>query len=107
MGTLTQVFGWVIAVFLGLLELLILFWLWRNPRVLEGLISEPGKDKASLSRFQFLVFTFVIAMSFYLIVISATPPAFPEVPAGVWGLLGVSGGSYVVSKGIQLGRGTP
>lgn len=26
---------------------------------------------------------------------------FPEVPGSVWTLLGISGGSYLISKGIQ------
>lgn len=52
-----------------------------------------------MSRFQLLIFTFVIAMSLFLMV--ANNMKFPEIPNGVWALLGISGGSYVVSKGIQ------
>jgi hypothetical protein len=106
MSTLMLVFGWLVAVFFGLLELSILLWLWRDPSRLNGLISEIGSGaggpaKASLSRFQFLVFTFVIGMSFFLIVVGNSPLRFPQVPSGVFALLGVSGGAYVVSKGIQ------
>jgi hypothetical protein len=110
MSTLMLVFGWLVAVFFGLLELLILLWLWRDPNRLNGLINEVGSGaggaaKASLSRFQFLVFTFVIGMSFFLIVVGNSPLRFPEVPSGVFALLGVSGGAYVVAKGIQKAPG--
>jgi hypothetical protein len=47
------------------------------------------------------VFTFVIAASL-LVVLGADPPASPtESPAGVFALLGLNAGSYVVLKGIQ------
>jgi len=43
-------------------------------------------------------------MSLLLLVIaniSEEKITFPDVPTGIWALLGISGGSYVVSKGIQ------
>ncbi|PIC01266.1 hypothetical protein [Caulobacter sp. X] len=55
--------------------------------------------KASLSRFQFLIFTFVVAGLFLLLSIEAG--AFVEVPPTVLGLIGLSGGSFVISKGIS------
>ena len=99
MTTLALWFGIILAVFLGLLELIILWLIWKGTIDLKELISEKGGG-ASLSRFQFLVFTFVIAMSFFLVV-ATDPTGLPEVPSGVFALLGISGGSYVVSKGIQ------
>lgn len=65
---------------------------------LSKLLSEPD-GYASLSRFQFLIFTFVIAMSLCLIIVSNQPLKFPDVPGGILALLGISGGSYVVAKG--------
>src|SRR5262249_3737275 len=57
---------------------------------------------ASMSRFQLLVFTFVIAASLFLIIASAAPPQFPkDIPNGILVLLGISSSSYLVSKGIQ------
>ncbi len=103
MEVIAQVIGWLLAVFIGGLELVMLWLIVSNRINLERLISEPSGD-ASLSRFEFLVFTFVIAMSLFLIVISQNPPQFPEVPPGILGLLGISGGSYVISKGIQTSR---
>jgi hypothetical protein len=81
---------------------------------LSRLISEANGD-ASMSRFQFLIFTFVIGGSYFLMVVwslTATEGGgtvlttdgvlnLPNIPAGVLGLIGISGGSYLVSKGIQ------
>jgi len=64
--------------------------------------TEGGSRKASLSRLQFLIFSFVIA-GLYL-VICVESGTFVDVPPGVLVLLGISGGSYIVSKG--LGKGT-
>jgi len=101
MAVLTLAIGWTFTVFIGLLGLTILYYIITGKINLENIISEPN-GHASLSRFQFLVFTFVISMSFFLIV--AAQSSFPDVPAGVFALLGISGGSYVVSKGIQTNR---
>jgi hypothetical protein len=57
--------------------------------------------KASLSRFQFLIFTFVIAGLYLLLSIEAG--TFVDIPNNVLGLLGISGGSFLVSKGMSTG----
>jgi hypothetical protein len=99
MSTLALWFGVLLAVFLGGLEV-VLLWLIISGKIdLSMLVSEKS-GAASLSRFQFLVFTFVIAMSFFLVV-ATDPTGLPDVPAGVFTLLGISGGSYIISKGIQ------
>jgi hypothetical protein len=68
---------------------------------LRFLISEDNGN-ASLSRFQFLLFTFVIASSYFLLVLKTTDlTKLPDIPPTVLGLIGVSGGSYVIAKGIQ------
>ena len=64
--------------------------------------GENGSRKASLSRLQFLMFSFVIA-GLYL-VICVESGTFVDVPPGVLILLGISGGSYVVSKGMGNGK---
>jgi hypothetical protein len=93
--------AWVALGFLGLIGVAILWYVFTGRIDLSGLISEPSGD-ASMSRFQLLVFTFVIAASLFLIIASATPPAFPPIiPNGILVLLGISSSSYLVSKGIQ------
>ena len=93
----------ILTIFVGGLAALILWRIYRGDINLNNLISEPNGD-ASLSRFQLLIFTFVITMSlFYLIAIKLK---FPDVPPQILGLLGISGGSYVISKGIQTNRDT-
>jgi hypothetical protein len=105
---------------------------------LQYLVSEKN-GQASLSRFQALVFTFVIGLSYFLLVLEsfvkqASPACqlasqkvqelattctaedceklitamndvcglgLPDLPASVLTLLGISGGTYVLSKGIQ------
>jgi len=59
----------------------------------------PGK--ASMSRFQLLVWTMVIGFAFLFLVIKNTE--FPQM-GNVLALLGISGGTYVVSKGIQKSK---
>ena len=77
---------------------------------LSGLVAEPvdpanpnAPPKASLSRFQFLIFTFVISGLYLLLCIEAG--AFVEIPGNVLGLLGISGGSFVVSKAVGQAKG--
>ncbi len=103
MTTLYLACGWVICILIGLFGATILWKIWDGTIDLSDLISETNGG-ASLSRFQFLIFTFVIAFSFYLVIISHKDgPQFPaSIPAAVLSLLGISGSSYLVSKGIQF-----
>lgn len=96
---------WSIALFIPLLEITIIVLIWRGKIDLKFLISEDN-GMASLSRFQFLVFTFVIVGVFAMMQFDALkemPHAqtWVNIPGGVLGLLGISGGSYVAAKGIQ------
>lgn len=100
----------IILIILGFAALL--FWRIVTGEVsLVGLVSEPpdeqGRVKASLSRFQMLLFTFVVAGLFLLLSIEAG--AFVEIPANVLGLIGISSGSYILSKqvGVAAKKKTP
>jgi hypothetical protein len=102
--TLALVMGWTLTVLIAAFALVIIYKLIRGDKPggidLKYLIS--GDDgSASLSRFQFLIFTFVIALSLFLITINHAPPEFPGIPGGILALLGISGGSYVVAKGVD------
>ncbi|MDN5848235.1 MAG: hypothetical protein L0H63_01160 [Nitrococcus sp.] len=103
MQILALVMGWIIAIVMGFLGLAIVWFIFTGKINLAKLISEPNGD-ASLSRFQFLIFTFVISMSVFLVVVGNVPLKLPEIPTGVYALLGISGGSYAISKGIQVSR---
>jgi hypothetical protein len=95
--------SWVVLGFIALLGATVIGLIWKGKIKLDRLISESNGD-ASMSRFQLLVFTFVIAGSFFLITASKAAPAFPDpIPQGVLLLLGISSSSYLVSKGIQMG----
>lgn len=101
MELLKIVIGWILTIFLGALALILLYRIARNEINLNRLISEENGE-ASLSRFQFLIFTFVIGMTlFYLIVLTG---GYPQIPNQILALLGISGGSYVMAKGIQTSR---
>lgn len=105
----------IISLILLLFAFLVLWKIYKGDISLDGLLSEPppagpagaqavpgavqGPWKASLSRFQFLIFTFVIAGLFLLLSIEAG--TFVDIPQNVLLLLGISGGTYVVSKTVK------
>ncbi len=104
MNLLRVVVGWTTLAGVALLFVVVIYLMITGRINLATLISEPGGG-ASMSRFQFLVFTFVIAFSFLLVVISQQQPTLPDIPASIFGLLGISASSYLVSKGIQQSSG--
>jgi hypothetical protein len=86
------------CLFLGALGVIVLFKVATNKIDLEWLISEDN-GHASMARFQLLVFTFVVAISFVKLV--EMKDQFPEINSGVLTLLGISASTYAVGKGIQ------
>ncbi|HEX2060193.1 MAG TPA: hypothetical protein VHK90_05595 [Thermoanaerobaculia bacterium] len=103
--TLTLVCGWTIVLLVGAFGVVILVWILLGKIDLSHILSEPGSDKASLSRLQFLIFTVVISLSLFLVIAGKNPAAFPqEIPAGIFALLGISGGTYVIAKGVETKR---
>lgn len=82
-------------------------FLWRLAKGqinLTGLIDEDTGAKASLSRFQALVFTFVVAIGIILILFETKK--FPEeIPWSLLVLLGGSLGTYLLSK--KIGQDSP
>lgn len=117
---LELVAGYIVCGLVGIFGILALYRIYKSDKSgLELLLSEKDGSGASMSRFQLFVFTFVIALSFFLIVVSHakmaqgtdnpshTAAEFPDVPGGVLALLGISASSYTVSKAIQPNINTP
>jgi len=112
--TMTSICEGALCAFFILLEITIIYYIWSGKINLSLLISEKDPPyQASMSRFQLLVFTFVIAMSLFFVIMGkpGSAPGFPkEIPGGTLALLGISGSSYLVSKGISTkdtGNGGP
>jgi hypothetical protein len=94
--TVTYVVYWAITLVFIAFAIIVLLRFYQMD--LTGLIQEVDSNKASLSRFQFLLFTFVVAGVWLTLCIDSG--SFIDIPNGVLGLIGISGGSYVISKGI-------
>ncbi len=94
-------FSYSVLILLFFYGIVVLLLMAAGKIDLTTLLGEHGGG-ASMSRFQLLIFTFVIGLSFFLLVTEGKG-AFPEVPAGVLALLGISASTYGISKGIQAG----
>jgi hypothetical protein len=98
---LVMTIGYALLALTFLFGMAILVEIIRGTIDLSALLCENGKG-ASMSRFQLLIFTFVIALSLFLMVVQ-NGTSFPKIPADVLTLLGISASTYAVSKGIQAG----
>jgi hypothetical protein len=87
-----------VALFFVGLQGLILYMIATNRMDLKYLIGDENGD-ASLSRFQFLIFTFVIGSGFLYLTVKNV--AFPNVDEGVLMLLGISGATYAIGKTLD------
>ena|SRR5207249_4748703 len=104
---LALVMGWIVTVLVAAFAIAIIYKMLKGDINLMYLIAGAEGD-ASLSRFQFLIFTFVIALGLFLIILSANPPSFPAtIPGGILALLGISGGSYVTAKAVDANASKP
>jgi len=95
---LNAVVGALLVVLLGLLATSVLARMLSGDINLSGLLAEADGD-ASMSRFQFLIFTFIVAGSYVLLQMQTK--SMVEIPAGVLGLIGISGGTYAGAKIVQ------
>jgi hypothetical protein len=111
--------GYVICGVVAIIGIVVVWKIATGTIDISHLLTEKDGSggSASMSRFQLLIFIFVIALSFFLVVISNIKilqarngngplPELPTVPPGVLGLLGISASSYAVGKAIQHGAGT-
>ena len=103
LSTIQLIIAYGLLLLLFLFGAIILVLIATGVIDLRLLLSESGGG-ASMSRFQLLIFTFVISFSFFLLVTSSKQ--FPVVPSGVLTLLGISATTYGVSKGIQASTGS-
>jgi hypothetical protein len=101
MDVMAQLCSLLVCLFVGALGLAIIIKIFNGSIDLRYLVSEANHE-ASMSRFQLLMFTFVIAIAFFkLVEINKT---FPDIPQGVLTLLGISASTYAVGKGISYSR---
>jgi hypothetical protein len=94
--------GFTLLALIFLLGFAVLVYIANGKIDLGGLLSEQGDPKgASMSRFQLLIFTLVIALSLFLVTVSKMD--FPaKIPPEILTLLGISASTFAVSKGIQM-----
>jgi hypothetical protein len=100
--------GFTVLALIFLFAFSVLVYIANGRIDLTGLLSETGSDSkgASMSRFQLLIFTLVIALSLFLVI--AAKMDFPRsIPPEILTLLGISGTTYAVSKGIQMSSSQP
>ena len=98
---MAQICGLLACLFVGALGLIIIIWIATDRIKLEYLISE-ANGQASMSRFQLLLFTFVVAISLFKLV--EMHGQLPDIPNGILTLLGISASTYAVGKGITYSR---
>lgn len=104
--TVIVAFALVVAwkLFSGAIDLRYLLSEPADPTAVRPDGQPPEEPKASISRFQFLIFTFVIAGVYLVLCLESG--RFVDIPQNVILLLGVSGTSYAASKGIKAAADT-
>lgn len=100
MDRLKVITGYLILILVFFYGLMVLIAMVTKTIDLKYLVSE-ADGSASMSRFQLLIFTFVIALSLFMIVVGSTPPKFPEVPTAILTLLGISATTYAAGKALH------
>lgn len=93
--------GIAFMVIMGLLCLMLLIKMWRNEINLCSVLEE-ANGQASMSRFQLLVFTLVVAVGVFLSILHTL--TLPDIPNSVLILLGISASTYAAGKGISFSR---
>src|SRR5215510_15701963 len=101
MNATAQICSLLVCFLLGGLGVTLIVLIWTNKIDLKYLVSEED-GSASISRFQLLIFTFVVAIGLFKLV--EVKQQFPEIPNGVLTLLGISASTYAVGKGISFSR---
>jgi hypothetical protein len=90
--------GYTALLLVFLYGVIVLYEMVNGSVDVAELIGESGGG-ASMSRFQLLIFTFVIALG--IVFLLAKDGKFPELTPNLLALVGISASTYAVSKGIQ------
>jgi hypothetical protein len=98
MAWMAQACALLACFFLAALAILVIYLIVIGRIDLSQLLSEANGD-ASMSRFQLLIFTFVVAISLFKLV--ELKGQFPDIPNGILTLMGISASTYAVGKGIS------
>jgi cytosine/uracil/thiamine/allantoin permease len=98
---LMAISGYGVCFYLGLLCAVLLLKVYQDKINLSKLLDE-ANGSASMSRFQLLIFTLIVAISLFLVVVYTK--GLPVIPPSILMLLGISASTYAVSKGISYSR---
>src|ERR1700761_2679733 len=101
MDGLLEAFGVAFLVFMGLLSTLLLWKMWTGHIKLDTILEEANGD-ASVSRFQFLLFSLIVAVGIFLFIVDQL--RLPDIPPSILVLVGISASTYAVGKGISYSR---
>ncbi len=93
--------GIAFMLIMGALCLVLLIKIWRNEINLCSLLEE-ANGQASMSRFQLLIFTLVVAVGVFLAILHTM--TLPNIPNSILTLLGISASTYAAGKGISFSR---
>lgn len=98
---LLPAFGVAFLFFMGALCALLLWKMWKNEIDLGSILNEANGD-ASISRFQLLIFTLLVAVGIFLFIVNKL--VLPDLPPSILTLLGISASTYGVGKAISYSR---
>jgi hypothetical protein len=96
-----MVLAYAFLVIMGALCVMLLEKMWRDRIDLSTLLDEANGD-ASMSRFQLLIFTLLVAVGVFLFVLNNL--TLPDIPNSVLVLVGISSSTYAAGKGISFSR---
>ena len=83
---------------IGALAVIVIVWIVKEKIDLTFLIADEA-GYASMSRFQLLIFTFIVAIG--LVKVLASSNGLPDIPSSILVLIGVSGSTYAVGKAVN------
>jgi hypothetical protein len=101
MNIMLMLSGFVFLLIMGALCVMLLIKTWTNQIDLSSLLDEANGD-ASMSRFQLLVFSLVVAVGVFLFILKNL--TLPDIPQSILTLLGISASTYAAGKRISFSR---